>query len=777
MNDHPPVLPATGALPRVLADPPWLRAPKKDRPKDALPKEALPKDALATLVPGLEPPCGERPLIWEPGERDRWIEKASFMLFVDRTHDDPWWDGAHERFLSGEMDIKQQARELVLGPEHLFGDLLPLFLERVDEPGRWSGIQLDDLDDYQVMPLVAWFGHQVLDVAYRVAKRRPADHGETLLPFLDAEVARLMADWLVRLKSAQEVSRAWFARHGATAVPYLVPDALGERRAPRDKARAALHLIASEAGVDEVAEAARVHGDPAAGTVAELLASEVPVERPGTVPRSKPSKIPAWLDVEALPRPLLRDGGTALPPAAVGHLVTVLGMSADVPYPGLDEVREKCAPDSLADFAWALFQAWRDAGEPNGGGWLIAQLGWLGDDATARRLTPVIREWPGKGSHAKATRGVGALAEIGTDVALILLSAMARKNRYQGLQGQAQEKIEEVARRRGLSPDRLADRLVPDFGLDAQGGMVLDYGPRRFLSGFDEQLKPFVTDEAGRRLRTLPKPGAKDDPELAPAAHRRFAALKKDVRAVAADQILRLESAMVTGRRWTPDEFRTFFVHHPLLRHLARRLVWTTGGRSFRIAEDLTFADATDDPFDLPDAVGVAGEIGAGAEAGVGVAHPLDLDVKAWSDTFADYEILQPFPQLARPVHELTDTERVARRLERFQGITVPFGAILALTQRDWERGVPQDSGVEPGISRPFGDGLHVLVDLEPGIAAGSPDAFAGQKLVQIRIAETLDHWWELDLDGDSHRFGELDPVTASEILADLTELAARADR
>jgi hypothetical protein len=750
MNDHPPAVPATGALPQVLADPPWLREAKKEGPKAS----------ETTLVAGLEPPSGERPLIWEPGERDRWIEKASFMIFAERPHDAPWWEGARERFLSGEMDIRQQAKELVLGPERLFGDLLPLFLERMDEPARWGGVQLDDLGDYEVMPLVAWFGHQVLDVAYRVAKRRPADHGEVLLPYLDAEVARLMADWLVRLKSAQESARSWFARHGTAAVPYLVPDALGKRRAPRDKARAALHLIASKSGADGVVGAARVHGDPAASAVAELLASEVPVEGPERS-RRKPSKIPAWLDVEALPRPLLRDGETALPLVASGHLVTMLGMSADVPYPGLDEVKEKCTPDSLAAFAWAVFQAWRDAGEPSGG-WVVAQLGWLGDDETARRLTPVIAEWPRKEAR-KGARGVNALAEIGTDVALILLSAMARKNNNPGLRGQAQEKIEAVARRRGLTRERLADRLVPDFGLDAQGGMVLDYGPRRFRAGFDEQLRPYVMGEDGRRFTTLPKPGAKDDAALATAAYRRFAALKKDVRAVAVDQLLRLESAMVTGRRWTPDEFRTFFVRHPLLRHIAGRLVWTAGERSFRVAEDLTFADAADDPFELPDS------------AEVGVAHPLGLDVKAWSELFAEYEILQPFPQLARSVHELTDEERAACRLERFEGVAVPFGAVLALTRRGWERALPQDSGVEPGISRPSGDGRHVLVDLVPGIIAGSPDTSGDQRLARVRIAETTDHWWDEDFDGDSPRFGELNPVTASEVLADLTTLTARA--
>src|SRR5204863_4660248 len=97
-------------------------------------------------------------------------------------------------------------------------------------------------------------------------------------------------------------------------------------------------------------------------------------------------------------------------------------------------------------------------------------------------------------------------------------------------------------------------------------------------------------------------------------AHKRFAALKKDLRSVADDQIRRLERAMVTQRRWSTAEFRELIVGHPLLWHIARRLVWVSDdGRSFRLAEDRTLADAHDDTLTLDD------------RARVGIAHPLHL--------------------------------------------------------------------------------------------------------------------------------------------------------
>ncbi len=407
-------------------------------------------------------------------------------------------------------------------------------------------------------------------------------------------------------------------------------------------------------------------------------------------------------------------------------------------------------------------------------GWVLHALGPLGDDGTVRRLTPILRDWPGQGAHRRAVEGLGVLAEIGSDVALLHLHGIAQRVKFKALKARAQEQISEVAEGRGLTGEQLSDRLVPDLGLEADGTTVVDYGPRRFTVGFDEQLRPFVLDADGKRRKDLPAPGAKDDQELAPAERKRFGALKKDVRTIAADRVRRLEAAMVAGRGWTAAEFRELFVQHPLLRHLVRRLVWLADGpdgadgtttTAFRVAEDRSFADIDDDAFTLAE------------DATVRLAHPLHLGetVTAWSELFADRELLQPFPQLGRPVHRVTPEEATANRLHRFEGCSVPVGRLLGLTKRGWERGQPQDAGVERWFSKRLGEGCHLVIALNEGIAVGMVDLFPDQAF------ETV---WLDSAPGDhrgSHeyplRFGELDAVAASELLADLEEVTAESDR
>ncbi|QFG20442.1 DUF4132 domain-containing protein [Actinomadura sp. WMMB 499] len=715
--------PASADLPPLLTEPPWAR----DRPKA---KQVVMKDL---------PAPGMRAVVWAPGERDDWAGRTP----------------ARWARRAGEMDAEEAAK-VVAGTSNWAYGLEILLLAGPEDLARpllkgWEPARLWEVADW-LPSLVARHELEACDPLLSVAHRDPARFGHCALPLLTDEIARMMADWLVRLKTAGKTARAWFARHGAAAAPALIPDALGKAGPARRAAEHALRFVAEQHGADGVVDAARVHGDKAATAIEALLAAD-PLD-------DLPRKVPAvdWVDLRLLPQILLRDKEHALPDDAVRHVLTMMAMSrpGDA-YAGVEVVRELCDPSSLAGFGWALFRRWEFDGAPSKENWALTQLALTGDDETVRRLTPVIRAWPGDGGHAKAVTGLDVLAAIGTDTALLNLHSISQRVKFKGLKARAQEKIEELAAELELSAEQLADRLVPDFGLDASGALALDYGARRFVVGFDEMLRPTVADEDGTPRKALPKPGASDDPELAPAAYKLFSGLKKDVRAVATDQLARLESAMVSRRAWRVAEFREFLAGHPLTGHLVRRLVWRalegpdgTDGPAFRVAEDGTFADAADTTVTLP------------GDARVLLAHPADLGdtLPAWSALFADYEILQPFEQLTRPVHTLTDGERGAARLERFEGVKVNVADLLGLTRRGWERGAPMEVGREHWISRPLPGGRELVVGFEPGFPVGDPHEMDEQVLVEVAVRPEI-------------RLGDVDPVTVSETLADLVRLTA----
>ncbi len=103
-------------------------------------------------------------------------------------------------------------------------------------------------------------------------------------------------------------------------------------------------------------------------------------------------------------------------------------------------MKDACTTDSLAEFARDLFTARQTAGAPSKESWAFTALGVLGNDDTARKLTPLIRARPGESQHKRATVGLDILAAIGSDIALMQLNGIAQKLKFKALQERAKEK-------------------------------------------------------------------------------------------------------------------------------------------------------------------------------------------------------------------------------------------------------------------------------------------------------------------------------------------------
>ncbi|HEU5130260.1 MAG TPA: DUF4132 domain-containing protein [Glycomyces sp.] len=673
--------PEAETLPAVFATPPW--APFKQAAK-------------RTAVSGLEPPAVDE-LRWAEGEREAWADGAGSP-----------YEGEH--YLKGEQFWKRDTWSNIAPNHYYFVEMLAWAPEELSRGrfARWKG-EANAAPLASVRAILARYGEAAAPRIQELIGKKPS-YRSALLPLVNREAARMAAAWVSRSRADRVHGRAWLDRRPAEAAAFLVPDALGKNGKEQQAASDALRYLAAEhrEALDRAADA---YGPEAAAAVAAIVDAD-PLE-----PRRRVPKTAAWADPAMLPPVLLTEGRGRLPEAAVRTLMTALALDdPDRRYPGADLLAAECEPASLTAFSWGLFELWAAAGAPTKDGWAMDQLRRFADEDTVRRLTALIREWPGQSQSRKAVRGLEILGHIGSEEALRAVQSIAGNGKFKTLKKTASAQIEVIAERLGLTLDQLADRLVPDFGLSAEAPLVLDYGPRSFTVRFDEQLKPYVVDDQGKRRASAPKPTAKDDPDLGRAAHERFAALRKEIKSTAAAQVKRLEAAMVEQRTWRPEEFRRHLVEQPVMWQLAHRLVFQAdvdgSWRSFRIAEDRTLADLDDELFALP------------PDAEVRIAHPLSLGeaTAEWAEVFADYEILQPFAQLARPVLTLTDEERASGRLARFEGAKVDAGPIAGLLKRGWRYGGPTGSGHSYCYYREFPEGGWILIDPSPGVYPGYGD-------------------------------------------------------
>lgn len=580
------------------------------------------------------------------------------------------------------------------------------------------------------------------------ARSEPHEIDDALDAFRSPELVDLMITRLDR-RTVRPAALRYLRRNAKFTASVLIPRALGRAAKGRYQAVRVLRLLEDLGYGTEIRSSAAEYD--ACAAVAELLAADSLWSLPQRIP-----DVPHWVNITALPT-IRTTAGHPLPPEAVRNLIIMLAMGhPDQPYAGVGRIQQACAPADLANLAWQLFSQWLQGRAPAAHSWVYDALGTLGDDTTVEALAEFV-QWQ---SHdPRAVTVLDAFVAIGSNAALLALKFISEQKWAKRVRTGAAERIGTVAARLGLTPDQLADRLVPDLGLDGDGTMVLNFGPRRFTVGFDEQLRPTLTAGSGAAIKALPKPGVKDDPELAAQAHKDFRRLKKSVRTFAGDQIARMERAMVFGRRFDLAELREVFIDHPLRWHIARRLLWAVcvdGAvtTTFRIAEDRTFADGDDNLVVPPD------------DAMLVLPHPVQFPdhIASWSEIFADYELLQPFPQIDREVCVIPDGLRAAAEIP--PDATEIYGTrLLGLPGRGW---LPIEREYGDHLStfeKPLPHGHFLEVHADPGLSEPNPREDPPQTFT-ARLCRTRATPGDLT-------FADLDPVTASEVLRDIAWLKA----
>lgn len=542
-------------------------------------------------------------------------------------------------------------------------------------------------------------------VHYGLLRRAMMLFGFDALPLLDEAEARAPQEVAFIRQSVASVATARALFEKKTLENYaryqprvtlraLLPIALGAAGPLRERAvkqiqkmsidRALVERVADEFGSD-------------ARTELDVLLAPPPLPPKGP-------KWPQFVSLEALPTLRLKDGEVVTQDMLRTFVELLSLLPLDAARPAIEEIVHASESNSLAALSEALMAAWVAIGAPTKEKWVVFAAGLLGGDDAARRLIELAETWMGAGFTARAGLAIEAVGSIGSDVALLHLHRMATRSRSKPLKKRAQAALDAICEERGWSAEDVADRTVPHLGLDADGTITLDFGKRAVRIALDETLSPIALDEAGRPLPSLPRANKADDAEKAKAAVARLQGLKADLKVIAQEQLRRLERALATERIWPLADFEARLLHHPVLVHLVRRLIWQreeepgVALRSFRVADDGSFADVNDDSLVFE----------ANPRARIRLAHPLTLgdETAKWATVLADYQLMQPFPQLQREVFALTEEEERTGVITRFAKRHIVGSRFFTLKHRGWDFS-------DYALGKTLADGVHVILETE----------------------------------------------------------------
>jgi hypothetical protein len=361
---------------------------------------------------------------------------------------------------------------------------------------------------------------------------------------------------------------------------------------------------------------------------------------------------------------------------------------------GIDKNAQLLAADlnasEFAVYVNELFDKWIAQGAEAKKRWVLYAASIHGKESIIPKLYHQIQEWSKGPRGTIAAEAVMALALNVSPQALLLVDNITRKIKHKQVKSGALMALDEAAKMRGITREELDDRIVPSFDFDENMQRTFDYGTRSFKVTLTSTLEIEVFDENGKKLKSLPAPGKKDDDHKATEAYTAFKEMKKQIKTAVKNQKERLEHALSIKREWSTDAWNNLFVKNPLMHQFAIGLIWGIyqGDKllqSFRYMEDGSFNTQDGDAYDLP------------KHANIGLVHPVELsdaEKAAWKEQLEDYEITQPIEQLDRAVYRVTEEEKEKRRMERFGGYILNDLALDSkMASFGWYRGMIGDAG------------------------------------------------------------------------------------
>jgi hypothetical protein len=277
---------------------------------------------------------------------------------------------------------------------------------------------------------------------------------------------------------------------------------------------------------------------------------------------------------------------------------------------------------------------------------------------------------------------VQALGAMRCSEAVTQLTRLRARVKYSVARRLIEKSLQKAAERSGLSVQDLEDISVSHYGLDSDGIAQVVIGDARATVRLREDGRAAAAwhNADGKLVRSAP-PHIK---KAFPAEVRSVRSRAKELEQAHFAQRVRLESSFVAARTMPLAHWRKYFIEHPFLGLLGRRLIWVfrdkPGGERSGIwsESDRQVLDVSGKIVDL-----------AAAE-NVRLWHPLSsepAEVQRWRERVFASKIRQPFRQAFREFYQPTDDERATQmHSNRFAGIVMRQHQFASLCRaRGWD--------------------------------------------------------------------------------------------
>ena len=252
-----------------------------------------------------------------------------------------------------------------------------------------------------------------------------------------------------------------------------------------------------------------------------------------------------------------------------------------------------------------------------------------------------VREWCDSGRISLANYAISALASNGSLYSLIVIDYISNNFKYLQIKNTSKLAFKSAAKRLNISEDKLSDKIIPNFGIDLNGNKILKDDNHSFTITVDEQLNitKIIDNNTNKTITKLDKYHDLDKNLL-----YEFTSMKSHVKMAYKFQISRLYKALMTGKRWTVDEWLEIFTENYIMNLLADMFIWTVYNKNDKILKHIKYSKKDKAFYTLDNE-----SYKLNKQYLISLASPIEMsneDVEKAKKLITELKIKQPFNQM-----------------------------------------------------------------------------------------------------------------------------------
>lgn len=484
-----------------------------------------------------------------------------------------------------------------------------------------------------------------------------------------------------------------------------------------------------------------------------------------------------WLKDIDFPKIYKKNGGEPLSESEIHFLLYRMSRMKDI---SLDAeslaIVQNIDRSSSNNFSEMLLKIFFECGAEAKHKWCMTLASVLGNDKTIETLKIKANNWADNARPKMAEYAVQAIVLNASVKALRTIDYFTRKYKAKNIGKTAALAFKNAAEFLGVSENDLSDAIIADFGFE---GLFKNFTVREetYRAFVDTDFVLTFLNEDNLALKALPK----GTPETVKTEFKNIA---KEIKETVKAQTPRLESYLVSQRRWESEKWQTLFLNNPVMFVYAVRLIWgvfeeTVESQNFEslqytftVQEDQTVVNHEGDEINLTGATKI------------GLVHPIQLEsdiLNYWKNYFSEASLTPVFMQTERKVFFCAENKKTEKILRAYSGVQVnAFTFIGNLEKRGWLRGSIVDGGGIASYYKSFREEqLLAIIEQTGSLSIGyyeEPAIIGGLMFVKSSSAQFGNYIYNEPRTEDDPRLialGEVPPIIFSEVISDIETLKA----